>query len=86
MKRPYYIADVNRKRIKGTGTFSIDNNAYHEARRIGQESSQTVLVMRDGVVIREFLPKSHRELLIDEIAKCDRKLKRLQAELELNTL
>lgn len=78
MKRPYYLADVNRKRVKNSGTFSIENNALWQARDLVKTSGQTVLVMRDGTVVREILPKSLIELMDDEIRQTERKLERLR--------
>ena len=80
MKRPYYIADVNRKRVKGTGTFSLDNNALWTARELVKRTGKTALVMREGVIVREINPKSLGEMMNDEIAATERKLARLKAE------
>jgi len=81
MKRPFYLANTERKRLKGTGTYSIDNNAFWMARNIVQRTQETVCVMRDGVIVREILPKSHEQFLSEEIAATERKLERLRREL-----
>lgn len=78
MKRPYYIADINRKRVKETGAFAIDHNAIQQARELMKQSGQTTLVMREGIVVREILAKTRLELMDDEIAATERKLQRLK--------
>lgn len=78
-KRPYYLATADLKPIKGK-RYSIDNNALHEARAMVKATGKTVLVMREGVIHREILPKSLSDLLNDEIAATERKLNRLKQE------
>lgn len=77
--RPYYLTTADGKRVKGK-RYSIDSNAIWEARSLCQAAGKTICVMRDGVLIREVLPKSRRELLLEEIAVTERKLERLYHE------
>lgn len=82
VKRPYYLATIDYKPFKGK-RYSIENNALWEARAMVKASGKTVLVMRDGVVVREILPVSLSDALNNEIAATERKLIRLKQERQI---